>query len=143
MNKKDIELLQFVRQNAQMGTVTLSALSEMPIGEDVKKVLASQLAEYQAVFDAAGNKLTAAGEDTKNVGTVTQVAATAMLNMQSLLDKSDSHIAEMVMVGSARGIVSVTRRIRENPNGNIDCVNLAYRLLAVEERNFCELKRFL
>lgn len=143
MNKKDIELLQFIRQNAQMGTVTLSTLKDMLESGTLKETIKRQLDEYDFVFETAGSKLTAAGEDAKNVNAMTKMAATAMINVQSIADKSASHIAEMVIIGSTRGIIAITRRIRDFADANADCVNLAYRLLAIEQRNVDDLKRYI
>lgn len=143
METRDIELLQFIRQNAQMGTVTLSALADM-LGEgSMKSAVQKQLAEYQFVFDVAGRKLDSAAAEAKDVSPMMQTAATAMLNIQSITDKSESHIAEMVIVGSTRGVIQTTRRIRDYKNADVDVVNLAYRLLSIEKNNIDDLKHFL
>lgn len=143
MEKKDIELLQFIRQNAQMGTVTLTALADMLESSALKKTILRQIDEYTFVYDAAGSKLIAAGEDAKNVNPFAKFAATAMLNIQSVTDKSESHIAEMVIIGSMRGIIAITRHIRDYAVANADFINLAYRLLAIEQRNVDDLKRYI
>lgn len=143
MNKKDIELLQFIRQNAQMGTVTLSALADM-LGEgSMKAAIKKQLAEYTFVFETAGRKLDAAQAEAKDVSPMMQTAATTMLNIQSITDKSESHIAEMVIVGSTRGVIQTTRRIRDFKDADVDAVNLAFRLLSIEQNNIDDLKHFL
>ncbi len=126
-----------------MGVVTLTALADMLGDGALKKTVTRQTEEYKLVFDAAGCKLIAAGEDAKNVSAITKIAATAMLNLQSIADKSASHIAEMVIMGSMRGVIAITRRLREFPDADIDCADLAYRLLAIEQRNIDDLKRYI
>lgn len=126
-----------------MGTVTLSALAKM-LGEgSMKKTVEKQLAEYQFIFDTAGRKIDALNVDAKDVSPMMQTAATAMINIQSLTDKSESHIAEMVIVGSVRGVIQTTRRIREYKDANVDAVNLAYRLLSIETNNIDDLKHYV
>lgn len=126
-----------------MGTVTLAALAKM-LGEgSMKKTVEKQLAEYQFVFDTAGRKIDALNVDAKDVSPMMQTAATAMLNIQSLTDKSESHIAEMVIVGSTRGVIQTTRRIRDYKDANVDAVNLAYRLLSIEQNNIDDLKHYV
>lgn len=143
MEKKDIELLQFIRQNAQMGTVTLSTLANM-LGEgSMKTTVKKQLAEYQFVFEVAGRKLDTAQAEAKDVSPMMQTAATAMINIQSITDKSESHIAEMVIVGSTRGVIETTRRIRDYKDANVDVVNLAFRLLSIEQNNIDDLKHYV
>ncbi len=143
MNKQDSELLQFVGQNARMGKVTLSQLADYLADGYMKSTVTKQLAEYEAVVKEADNKLAAGGEEVKDVNPLMQTAATAMISIQSLTDRSPSHIAEMVIVGSTRGVIQIIRRIRDCRGASSDTVNLAYRLLMIEQNNINDLKQFL
>lgn len=143
MKEKDVELLQFIRQNAQMGTVTLSKLKDMLDDGALKDTIGSQLDEYDEVFEMAGVKLEEAGEEAKNVNSFMQTMATTMLDAQSLTDKSPSHIAEMVILGSTRGLIKIMRRMRDCKSASNDVLGLAYRLLFIEQSNIDQLKKFL
>lgn len=139
------ELFEFIRKNAEMGTVTLKKMSDILENADrsMADVITKQLTEYSRIFDAAGNKLRALGEEGENVSVFARTAANAMLSVQSIADKSPSHLAEMVIIGSIRGVISCLRQIRLNQNADSDAVNLAYRLLCAEQANIDELKRYL
>ena len=85
MKKQDVILLQFIRQNAQMGTVTLSKLKDMLDDGEMKKVIGNQLDEYNKVFESAGEMIENAGEEAKNVNGFMQTMATKLsLNTKKL-----------------------------------------------------------
>ena len=139
------ELLAFVHKNARMGTVTLERLAEKLAAADrgMADEIAAQLCEYRRITDAAERKAKQRGESGDNAGTLAEAAAAAMVELKSIADKSPSHIAEMVIVGSTRGIVSAIRQLRMHPDADSDAVNLACRLLCAEQTNVERMKRFL
>ena len=139
------ELLGFVRQNAQMGVVTLERLAERLNAADrsMTDIITKQLNEYRAVADAATLRARELGDEPKDVCPLTRTAAVTMLDLQSIADRSPSHIAEMVIVGSTRGYISALRHIRRCPSASSDALGLAYRLLCTEYANIEGLKRYL
>ena len=143
MKETDITLLQFIRQNAQMGTVTLSKLKDMLSDGIVKTIIGNQLDEYNEVFEGAGKMLDEAGEEAKNVNGFMQTMAETMIDMQAIADKSSSHIAERVLLGSTRGVIKILRHLREQKDASIAVSGLAYKLLYIEQTNIEQMKRFL
>ena len=143
--KQTEKLLSFVRKNAQMGTTTLERLAETLADADrsMTDTVSRQLGEYRAIADAAGTRARALGSEPEDVGGIARAAATAILGLQSIADKSASHIAEMIIVGSVRGVISVRRQIRLNPDADSDAVNLAYRLLCTERTNIDRLMYYV
>lgn len=41
-----------------------------------------------------------------------------MINLNTLVNKTSSHISEMLIQGSTMGIIDITKRIKEYPNAN-------------------------
>ena len=67
-----------------------------------------------------------------------------MINMQTITDKSASHIAEMVMIGSNMGVIDAVKNInRYKDKASSDVVALMQRLKEFEENNIERLKKFL
>ena len=66
-----------------------------------------------------------------------------MINMQTLTDKTASHIAEMLIVGSNMGIISAIKNLKKYQNADSGIRKLMERLLKFEEDNVQELKEFL
>ncbi len=137
------EMLNFIYQNAEMGVETLNKLKAITEDEDFKKHLDAQYAEYKEINDIARTMLSKHGYDEKGIGAMQRVRTYLMLNFQTMLDKTSSHIAEMIMVGSAMGIIDAVRNIKQYQDAEQEVVQLMERLLRFEENNFQQMKKFL
>ena len=66
-----------------------------------------------------------------------------MIDLKTLGDKSSSHIAQMMVKGSANGIIEITKRIRQYEGTVQEAEQLAQELLALEEKHVEDLKGFI
>ncbi|HHW00441.1 MAG TPA: hypothetical protein GXX36_12910 [Clostridiaceae bacterium] len=137
------ELLNFIYQNSQMGVHTLEQLIGIVEDEKFKKHLESQYKEYQEIHKAAQEMLNKNGYDEKGLSTFEKIRSYIMVNMQTLTDKSSSHIAEMLIIGSNMGIIDAVKNIKKYQDAEPEIINLMKRLLEFEENNVQELKEFL
>lgn len=137
------ELLNFVYQNSEMGVNTIEQLLEIVEDENFKKRLESQVNEYREINKAARQALNENGYDEKGISTLDKIKTYLMVNMQTLNDKSTSHIAEMLVIGSNMGVINAIKNIRKYKNAEPGIVGLMERLLKFEENNTQELKAFL
>lgn len=140
---QDMALLNFVYQNAEMGKETIPKLTKMVENTDFRRVMESQLREYQTIYNTAEEKIKKSNQEAKGIGTMEKISAYTMLNLNTLLDKSSSHIAEMMMQGSNMGIIDITKKLKECPDAQPDTIRLAEKLLKTEEHNLEQVKAFL
>ncbi|MBQ4049131.1 MAG: hypothetical protein IJD07_00555 [Clostridia bacterium] len=139
----DIEFLKFIHEQAEMGVVTLSKMNEMNLDEQVRLTLESQILDYKNVMCQAKRKLNALGEQPKALNPLATKGAEAMISMKTVTDKSNTHIAAMVLKGSTNGIVETTQKINQADDVSDDAKNLGYKLLLSEERNIEQMRRYL
>jgi len=66
-----------------------------------------------------------------------------MIDMQTLVDKSTSHIAEMLIIGSNMGVIDAIKNIRKYKLADPGIINLMEKLKAFEESNIILLKVYL
>ncbi|WP_373689037.1 hypothetical protein [Clostridium sp. YIM B02551] len=137
------ELLNYIYQNAEMGESTIKQLIPMVNDQAFKNNLQSQLNEYKTIFDIADRKLKELNRESKGIGTLTKVSTYIMININTLVNKTPSHIAEMLIRGSTMGIIDITKKIKDYQNQDKQILDIANRLLKFEERNVNELKGFL
>lgn len=137
------ELLNFVYQNSQMGVHTLEQLIRIVEDDDFKKHLESQYHEYQEIHKAAQKALNENGYDEKGISKPDKIKAYLMINMQTLTDKTPSHIAEMLIIGSNMGIIDAVKNLKRYKNAEPGIIKLMERLLRFEENNVQQLKKFL
>ncbi len=138
------ELLNFVYQNSQMGVVTIKQITDIVEDEEFNKYLRSQLNEYEEIHKTAKEMLNKNGYDEKGINTLDKIKAYMMINMQTLTDKSPSHISEMLIIGSNMGVIDAVKNLkRYNNEAEADITGLMERLLRFEENNIQQLKAFL
>ncbi len=138
------ELLEFVHKNAEMGVSTIPKVKEMVEVPEMLDALDHQLKEYQEIARQAESAIRRRGGEPKGPGEVSDAMSDIMLHMKTAVDKSPSHIAEMMIRGSTMGTVQATRRIHQYADQkDREALDLADRLLETEERNIQQLKAYL
>ncbi len=137
------ELLNFIYQNSQMGVNTINQLIGIVEDVEFKKHLQSQLQEYQEINTKAMNLLNENGYDEKGISSLEKLRTYLMINMQTLTDKTASHVAEMLIIGSNMGILDAVKNIKKYQNVEKNILSLMEKLLEFEENNVQQLKQFL
>ncbi len=137
------ELLNYIYQNSQMGQDTINRLLGIVKDEDFKRLLESQFREYKQIFDLAEKKLEESGSEVKEISPLSKIQAYMMIDMKTLMDRTPSHISEMLIQGSCRGIIEITRNLKKYSDADQDILDLGNKLLEFEQRNIEELKKFL
>lgn len=126
-----------------MGVHTLEQLIDIVEEYEFKRQLESQYREYQDIHRAAKEALNENGYDEKGIGAFDKIKTYLMINMQTMTDKSPSHIAEMLIIGSNMGIINAVKKLKEYKDAEPDIIALMERLLRFEENNVQQLKAFL
>lgn len=139
----NVELLNYIHQNAEMGQDTIRQLLGIVKDEDFKNLLKSQFDEYRSINDITNEKLDGLGKDPKDIGTVAKARTNIAINLKTLTDKSPSHISEMMIQGSTMGVIDITKKMKEYSNADKEIIDLANRLLTFEQRNVDECKKYL
>ncbi|HEY9059729.1 MAG TPA: hypothetical protein VIO64_04380 [Pseudobacteroides sp.] len=140
---ENVELLNYIHQNAEMGRDTLEQLLGISKNEEFKEILRSQLDEYKLIDNMTKEKLAAFDKEPKDIGAVTKARTYIAINVKTLTDKSPSHISEMLIQGSTMGIIDITKKMKEHKDADKEIVDLANKLLAFEQRNVDECKKYL
>ena len=140
---ENVELLNYIHQNAKMGISTINKLLDIVEEDEFKKYLESQYNEYKEIFDESDRKLHDIGKEAKGIGDFQKVSTNFMINLNTLTNKSASHISEMMIQGSTMGTIDATKKLNRYKNADNDIRKLASDLLKFEEKNIEELKKFL
>lgn len=142
MNENE-ELLNFIYKNSEMGVSTLGKLIDM-VGEiTFRKQLTDQLAEYRTFENSAKELISKYGAAEKGLSDVDKAKTYFTISMQTMTDKSNSHIAEMLITGSNMGIIESVKNLKKYPAAEKEVRDLLQRLLEFEENNVQRLKEFL
>lgn len=139
----NVELLNYIYQNAEMGKDTINQLIDISQDEGYKKLLQSQLEEYTSIYDRTDKKLKELDKEAKSINSFSKASTYAMINFKTLANKSPSHISEMLIQGSTMGIIDLTKKLKEYADADQEILSLANKLLKLEQNNVEECKKYL
>lgn len=137
------EFLNYIYQNTNMGIDTIKQILGIVEDKKFSETLQLQLKEYENINSIAKKKLNDLGHQEKDIGNMQKIGAYMSISVKTLIDKSTSHIAEMLIEGSTMGIVDATKHINKYDKANKDIIDLANQLLKTEQNNVEQLKKFL
>jgi len=140
---KNVEFLNYIYQNAEMGKDTINQLIGISEDEEYKKMLRSQLQEYKMIYDSTNEKLKELNKEAKDINAFSKLSTYGMINIKTLANKSPSHISEMLIQGSTMGIVDLTKKLKEYADADKEILALANKLLQLEQNNVEECKKYL
>ena len=132
----NVKLLNFIYQNSQMGVETIEQLEKIVEDKDFKRYLKEKYEGYCKIHNSHGY-------DERGIGSFEKIRTYLMINMQTLTDKSTSHIAEMMMIGSTMGIINAIRNIADYNHAKKDIIKLMETLKAFEEKSYGDLQKFI
>ena len=133
-------LLNDVFQNAQMGVDSTQRLIELAEDKPFQSVLIAQRNRYQDVYDRT---LQLSDQELKGKKTLQKLSSTMMINLQTIKDKTPSHLAGMMIQGNTMGVIDMTKSLRENQAADPPVLALAQDLLSMQKGNIDEMKPYL
>lgn len=140
----DTELLNFIFQNSQMGADTINRLLDIvEDNREFKDKISAQKEGYRSINETAKELLKNHGYDEKGINSFEKIKTYVMINMQTMSDKSASHIAEMLIIGSNMGIIDSIKKQRQYSDADKKILDLMHKLQKFEEGNVGVLKEFL
>ena len=122
-------------------------LNLMPKIKDakLKNDLTVQLSVYEAYASRAAKLLADEGAKPEEEGTVTKLASKWGSMMNTMIDSTSTHIAEMIVEGATMGVNDMLKQIRESENTSVSesAMRLARDVCAYEEKTIEEMKEYL
>ena len=111
----------------------------------MRSVMTLQLDGYEKYAARAAKALEERGVDAKEENLFTRLSARMGMAINTMIDSTTSHIAEMMIQGSNMGITDLTKLLNDHtPRGTgKEAVRLAREVIAFEESNLEMLKRYL
>lgn len=137
------ELLTEVSRNARMGKNAVETLIDKVGDETMRKELTSRKGEYEKLEQSANNQLSQAGIQAEPLKATDKAGLWMGLQMNTIADKSNSHIAEMMIQGSTMGVIEVTKLKNRYPNAAPEARSLADDFLSTERGGIERMRAFL
>jgi hypothetical protein len=139
----DLDLLEKTYMNAATGITALKAVLGKPENHALNTELYKHLKNYQDLADKSKMQLMANGTKVKEPSLYGKAMMKSSVKMNTLMDPSDSRIAQMVIEGSTMGLTQITRLLNSNKNAEGTSVEIAKEFILKEEENIEAMKKFL
>jgi len=139
------ELLQTVYKNVKMGSDAVTAIIEKTKDANLRRELTSQLESYYGFSISAKNKLTEMHVEAKEPSMISKMPAEFSIKMSTMMDSSDSKIAELMIDGYNMGIVDLQKSINaaKADGAPEDVMNIASGVIAFEQGSIEKMKQYL
>lgn len=143
---ENMELLNFVYENAEMGVHTLNNLSDILRNKDnkIKGLIEDELKEYNSFLKEAEKLLKKNKVEPKKTNLMAKISSKMGIAMETMKDNSDPAIASMVIEGLTMGIVEMETKI-ENYKKLVDkkILKLSTKFLKFQEEEIEKIKTFM
>lgn len=141
---ENLEMLNYIHKNAEMGQDSILKLSKIVPDSKFKETLNGQFEEYKNIYDESEKILKNYNTDIKNISPIQKFETDMMINMKTLKDKSPNNISEMLIQGSTMGTIQMTKRLNQYKDKiDKEIYQLGKKLLKTEEHNIEDCKKFL
>lgn len=143
---ENMELLNSVYENAEMGVHTLNNLSDNLRKKDnkIKGLIEDELKEYNSFLKESEKLLKKNKIEPKKTNLMAKLSSKMGITIETMKDNSDAAIASMVIEGITMGIVEIQTKI-ENYKKLVDkkTLKLANKFLKFQEEEIEKLKKFM
>ena len=140
---ENLELLNYIYQNARMGILAIDNLKDHIDDIKLKEFIVEEYKDYQAICNDAINYFIKLGHKESDLSTMLKVNTYIMVNMKAMMDNSPTNIAKMMIEGSNKGIIEINENLNKYENCDEKIKALGNKLLKIEQKNLESLKKFL
>ena len=140
------ELLQYIYQTTDLGKKGLVHLLQALENKDnkIKKDIEKQLEGYEKLQKESKKLLKNYKAQPKDKGTFIELINKMGVNMNVMMDNSDSKVAEIIIQGLTMGIIEMEKRIKEyEEEVDKEIIKLAKKVLKYQEKCLEETKTYL
>lgn len=139
------ELMQAVYKNVKMGEEAVTTVIGKTKDAGMRQELTNQLESCYSFETAAKNKLFEMSAEAKKVGMIEKIPADLSIRMSTMMDSSNSKIAEIMIGGYNMGIVDLQKSINQARSEGVsdDVLNIATGLVEFEQGSIENMKQYL
>ncbi|MCI8444125.1 MAG: hypothetical protein HFJ37_02995 [Clostridia bacterium] len=142
MNNEEYILTE-VNKGIKMGMDSISTISDKVQDSNLKQDLQFQYNQYNEILNQVNHQLSKYGEFPKELNPMQKAMGWMMIEWNTLTDKSDSKISEMMLQGTNMGIIEGVKLLNQNPNCDTETKNILSEFVKFQENTVEQLKKYL
>lgn len=137
------KLLSRVAENARTGYDAASQLLARTQDEEMRRELASERDYYRDAARDAEEKLGRLGAKFDGKGPIARAGMWAGIRMNTFVDRSSSHLADIVIQGATMGVIDTTKARGEFPDASAEAQEAASDFITRQQEAIERMKDFL
>lgn len=143
MRSDDVKVLQEVQKNTKMAMKAIDAISEKIYDDNLATQVARESMKYSDLYNKATDRLLEGKAAPYRESGFQDMMLKNGVRANTVFNTSTSHIAELMIQGSNRGLTSMWKAINHNENAGNISMEIAKELMDFEEKNIERLKPYL
>ncbi|MBQ2257843.1 MAG: hypothetical protein II247_04100 [Lachnospiraceae bacterium] len=143
MKKDDQEILKEVQKNSGMAINAIDTISEKVHNDELLQELSRERLLYSMIQNKATDKLQSEHSEGYHSSAIEDMMLKGGIQINTFTNCSTSKIAELMIQGSNRGLMSMWKSMNHHQNSGNISLEIAKELMAFEEKSINRLKEFL
>lgn len=139
----DLTILNEIHKGATMGMASIEQISTKVSDTNFKDDLSFQYNRYRDTLDKVNAEFEKAGEIPDDTPPMTKFMGWTGIEFNTLNDKSNSQISEILIQGNDMGIIKAVKLLNQNPQASENTKNILNGFIRLQENNIERLKKFL
>lgn len=141
--QNNIEVLSSMLKTTQMGQIGIRAVMPYAVRPELKRALASQLKEYDAIEREVYSMAASRGWDIKELDPMAKMMSKTYARANLTFGNVDSKIAAMMIQGNTRGMIKSLKSQHHASKKDVRISTLLQKLLDCEKANIRQMQGFV
>ena len=136
-------ILNQINQGIKMGMDSISNVSKKVQDSRLKDELLFQYDKYNEILNEVNDELSNYDNFPKDLNPMQKAMGWMGVEMNTLTDKSNSKIAEMMIQGTNMGIIEGVKLLNHNPDTEQHIKDILNKFIDFQQNNVEQLKKYL
>ena len=136
-------ILNEINKGIKMGMDSISTVAEKVQDDTFKKELKFQYDKYNEILNKVNDELDNYDDFPKELNPMQKAMGWMSVQMNTMDDKSNSKISEMMLQGMNMGIIEGVKLLNHNPNTDRNVKSILQEFIQFQENSVEQLKKYL
>ncbi len=142
-NNINLTILNEISKAAKIGMESISFVIQKVGDKNMKENLSTQYSEYGKIVARVNAEFKKYGEVPDESSFGTKMMSYIGTELNTIKDKSNSHIAEIMIQGGNMGIIECQKLLNHNPQSDEHVKNILNDFVTMQKNNIEKMKMFL
>lgn len=135
--------LTLIYQNIQIAIQSIENMYSKFRSSKLKQLMKKQQGSYLDYKNKCQDIAKEKNITLKDTNFFMKLMLSSSINVNTLFNKSSSHIAELFLLGTVRGTIKLYKHSKEGKDVDEDIIKLSNDVLAFEEQSYNEIREYL